>query len=60
MDPAVRDEAGRAVLFRGPGSLRGSVTLPRPAGGRSRPTPRVNIGVVVSIQSLFGFTDTPG
>ncbi len=38
----------------------GSATAPRPAGGRSQPPPRVNIGVVVSIQSLFGFTDTPG
>ena len=25
-----------------------------------RPVPRVTIGVVVSVQSLFGFTDTPG
>jgi len=28
--------------------------------GAGAPPPRITIGVVVSIQSLFGFTDTPG
>jgi hypothetical protein len=32
----------------------------RPAGCHGQPPPRVTIGVVVSIQSLFGFSDTPG
>lgn len=32
----------------------------RPTGCPGQPPPRVTIGVVVSIQSLFGFTDTPG
>ncbi|WP_395725524.1 DUF222 domain-containing protein [Nakamurella sp.] len=32
----------------------------RPTGCLGQPPPRVTIGVVVSIQSLFGFTDTPG
>jgi hypothetical protein len=32
----------------------------RGLAGTGRPPPRVSIGVVVSIQSLLGFTDTPG
>lgn len=32
----------------------------RPTRCPGQPPPRVTIGVVVSIQSLFGFTDTPG
>ena len=32
----------------------------RKTGCPGRPPPRVTIGVVVSIQSLFGFSDTPG
>jgi hypothetical protein len=32
----------------------------RPTDCHGQPPPRVTIGVVVSIQSLFGFTDTPG
>jgi Domain of unknown function (DUF222) len=35
---------------------------PRPPTGRRHPSarPAISIGIVVSVQSLFGFTDTPG
>lgn len=56
-DPRNEPDPGR------PADDLAAVEVPR--GGRStacygQPPPRVTIGVVVSIQSLFGFTDTPG
>jgi hypothetical protein len=46
--PPDPDRPGRAVVTRCPG------------GQESRPLPRITIGVVVSVQSLFGYSDAPG